>query len=591
MAKAKPAKNEKYLGFALIASLVTLAILPNAMDAFLIPKAIILILGAIWYFLSDFKIPRKLSKDPLELILISFSIWLFVLLVKSDYKWVTLFGIQGRSIGVLFYLSLIVLMWQARKFPFNKQVYLFNTFLVIGAIALIYGSMQKLQLDPFNWNLVYEGIIGVFGNPNFAGAFAALVGIGGFSLFVEKSRNLNWRIFGAILFLLSIFNIYASNARQGYVSLAIGIAPILVYLLFNLNKLAGLAAVGISIVGLFLFILGLFQTGPLANIVYKQSVSYRGDFWRTAQNMIAENPIFGVGFERFGVNYRSYRDLNQVLRNGVDAYSDNAHNIYLQFAATGGLLLSILYLLLNILVVRNFIQHFRLDSEKRFFYLTIFSIWIAIQAQSLISVDTPSIALWGWLFAGIICAKPTEGIRKRNEITINKVVAIIVLMTMSVLFIFQLNAQSGMRTAFYTQIPKNNEEYAVAKEKLLKQSENREPLNAEWPILSANSLYQDDAFKQSAAAAKRAIHLDSRDYRAWFFLASSQEKLGSFAEAIKSREAAALIDPYNAENLLELGRDYVKINEPAKAKQLINKINEFAPKSSQYSDALKELSR
>jgi presenilin-like A22 family membrane protease len=97
MAKAKPAKNEKYLGFALFASLVTLAILPNAMDAFLIPKAIILVLGAIWYFLSVFKIPRNLSKDPVELILISFSIWLFILLIKSDYKWVTLFGVQGRS--------------------------------------------------------------------------------------------------------------------------------------------------------------------------------------------------------------------------------------------------------------------------------------------------------------------------------------------------------------------------------------------------------------------------------------------------------------------------------------------------------------
>lgn len=581
------AKNNQ-LSFSLFLGAVTLIVLPSAMDPFLLPKSALLIAGGIWYFLGNLKKP-KVTKNPLQIILLIFSSWLVILFVTSDYKWVSLFGVNGRAIGIIFYLALASITWHVSKFEIQLQRKVFKNFGIIGLLVLLYGLLQYLKLDLFDWNLVYKGIIGPFGNPNFMGAFSALVGICGISLLLNSKNNVRERIFGLLLISLSVLNIYASGARQGYVSLAIGCSPILVYLLFKKAKVLGLAGLGVTASGMVLFILGLFQSGPLAEIVYKQSVSYRGDFWRTAFNMIRENPLFGVGFERFGVNYRSYRDLPQVLRNGVDAYSDNAHNVYLQFAATGGVFLALIYLALNIYVGYCFAKKLKTAPENSYFYTSVFAIWLAIQAQSLISVDTPAIALWSWVFAGFICSQQLNQESKPKDLSPSKIIGAISVMAFSILSIFQLNAQTSMRTAFYLQIPKNDKQYAAAKAGILFNAEKHEPLNAEWPILSANSLFQDDAFNQTISAAKRAVTLDPKDYRGWYFLASAQEKLSQFNDAIKSRELARKIDPYNAENLLALGRDYKATNETKKARELIAEINSFAPNSAEYQLAVKEL--
>lgn len=590
MAKPKQAQiKSNYLAFSIYLGLVTLFLLPSAMDPFLMPKAAILIVGSIWFFSSSVKHFRFNLKDPLQVLLLLLAIWFLLLLVVSDYKWISLFGVNGRATGIIFYLALIGLMWYTSKFEFVKQKRIYSSFGIIGLLVLFYGLLQYLNLDPYKWNLVYKGIIGVFGNPNFMGAFSALVGIYGFSLGLNRNSNAKLKLFGLLLVTLSLINIYASKATQGFVSLAIGIAPILVFLMFIKAKSLGFFGLGVSATGLLLFLAGLFQVGPLTEIAYKQSVSYRGDFWRTAFNMIRENPVFGVGFERFGVNYRSYRDLPQVLRNGADAYSDNAHNIYLQFAATGGLMLALLYLALNVFIVINFVNKLKTQSDNSYFYVAIFGIWLAIQAQSLISVDTPGIALWGWVFAGFLCANPENKESTKSEISPAKIVGAVTAMAFSVLSIFQFNAQTSMRNAFYLQIPKSNQEYADAKAEILQNAQNHEPWNAEWPILSANSLIQDEAYKQTLEAAKRAVKLDPKDYRGWYFLATAQEKLSLFNDAINSREAAKKIDPYNAENLLNLGRDYKAINKNEEAKQIIAEIQKFAADSSEYQTAIKEL--
>ncbi len=591
MAKAQKTKTKvEYLTFSIFLALVTISFLPNLMDPFILPKSAILVVGSIWFALNSIKPRVKLVLRPLNVTLLALILWLLILVVASDYKWISLFGVNGRATGILFYTALIGLLWHAQKFSFEKQEKIFLTFLVVSTFILFYGVLQFANLDPFEWNLVYEGIIGVFGNPNFMGAFSALAGIAGFSLFLNREFKTIFKLLGLAIFALAIINILASKATQGFVSLVIGISPFVIFELFRSSKKLGLTGIGAAAFGLLLFVLGLLQKGPLAEIVYKQSVSYRGDFWRTATNMIKENPIFGVGFERFGVNYRNYRDLPQVLRNGVDAYSDNAHNIYLHFAATGGIVLAFLYLILNVLVVSAFIQKIRFRRDQIYFYITVFSIWIAIQAQSLISIDTPGMAIWGWVFAGFLLSNPDSPTLITKDISPMKIVAALGAMAFAVLSIFQINAQSSMRTAFYAQIPKNNVEYAEAKSEILQKAENHEPLNAEWPILSANSLFQDEAYAQAEAAAIRAVEKDPKDYRGWFFLASSQEKQSKFAEAVKSREAARTIDPFNADNLLELGRDYKLTQRLGEAKKIILAIKEFAPESVQYQNAVKEFS-
>ena len=60
--------------------------------------------------------------------------------------------------------------------------------------------------------------------------------------------------------------------------------------------------------------------------------SGRTYFWSIAIRMFLDNPIFGVGFDAFGVAFTRYDTWNGFFR------IEQAHNEYLQVLAEGGIL-------------------------------------------------------------------------------------------------------------------------------------------------------------------------------------------------------------------------------------------------------------
>lgn len=97
----------------------------------------------------------------------------------------------------------------------------------------------------------------------------------------------------------------------------------------------------ISFVSTVIAILGMLNKGPLSYYLYKISIQSRGEMWQTTVNLIKDNPWTGVGIDSLGDYSLRYRDAK--IANGIAEYIDNAHNFFLQFAATGGIPLSILY--------------------------------------------------------------------------------------------------------------------------------------------------------------------------------------------------------------------------------------------------------
>jgi hypothetical protein len=175
------------------------------------------------------------------------------------------------------------------------------------------------------------------------------------------------------------------------------------YLLYTKNKIYGrIASSGMAVIS-FLAILGMLQMGPLANLLYKPSVSVRGYYWRAALKMLQDQPIFGVGIESYISHFRTYREVGYPLNYGFIISSSNAHNVPLQFFSTGGIFLGIAYLILIGFVFVTSVKALRrLEGSNQIVYLGIFTSWIAYLAQSFISIDNIGIAIWGWLFSGIL---------------------------------------------------------------------------------------------------------------------------------------------------------------------------------------------
>jgi tetratricopeptide (TPR) repeat protein len=86
--------------------------------------------------------------------------------------------------------------------------------------------------------------------------------------------------------------------------------------------------------------------------------------------------------------------------------------------------------------------------------------------------------------------------------------------------------------------------------------------------------------------AKKAVKLDKRDYRGWFFLATAYEDSGNRVKAIPARLSALELDPFNTSNMLELVKDYKAANDFDKAKAVGERIKPINPSGDDYKQAL-----
>ena len=157
-----------------------------------------------------------------------------------------------------------------------------------------------------------------------------------------------------------------------------------------------------STVGVFIAGLGMLKIGPLSSLLYKPSVTYRGDYWRAGWRMTVEHPFSGVGLDSYGDWYRRTRTVEATLRRGPEITSNAAHNVLLDFSSNGGFPLLIIYLVLTGLVIRSIFRLLRRGSSFDAPLAGLIAIWVAYHAQSIISLNQLGLAVWGWIISGAL---------------------------------------------------------------------------------------------------------------------------------------------------------------------------------------------
>jgi O-antigen ligase len=316
-----------------------------------------------------------------------------------------IFGAAGRHTGFVTYLSLTAFMLGATFVSSKAFMARIMSFLFItGLISLSYGLIQTFNLDPLNWTNSFSPVIGFLGNPNFQSSFMAITATSALSMILKSSVKSWLRVTYVIYILLALFSIYKSNSQQGY--LVFGVGFFIVFLFWIKAKFQSKFLLSIYLfissgIGVAV-ILDILQKAPWASILYKESVSNRGDMWRSGWRMTLDHPLFGVGFDNYGDWYRRYRDLDAISARGVDTMSNAAHNVFLDISTAGGFPLLIVYLAILGLTVR---AAFKLLLRTKSFDAPLAGIvgaWFAYVAQSLISINQIGLAVWGWVFSGAI---------------------------------------------------------------------------------------------------------------------------------------------------------------------------------------------
>jgi O-antigen ligase len=359
-------------------------------------------------FITQFKANKS---KPLRVVAASMVAFYLALLIPMLFSQAPLsqqiFGVAGRSLGFLHYLFLGLILLGALTETRESAVTNFLKGLTLtGLFEAFYGILQYLKLDPINWENENNWVFGTFGNPNFLSAFVGIsVSASLFMYFQNQSSG--WKLLNVSNVVLGTTMAALSDSIQGLVLIAVSLAILIIVSTFLKSKLLGIAVSVACSLSFVVAILGIFQIGPLTRFLYQDSTSYRGDYWRAGIAMIKENLFTGVGLDSYGDNYRQFRDVTAGQRRGLDVYSDSAHNLLIDLAATGGLLLLISYLFINVLVVISISRTMKASGQLKVEYLALPIIWLTFQIQTLISINVSSLAIWGWITVGLILSQST----------------------------------------------------------------------------------------------------------------------------------------------------------------------------------------
>jgi hypothetical protein len=275
-----------------------------------------------------------------------------------------------------------------------------------GLVNVLYCGWVIAFGDFIPWSNPYGNILGTFGNPNFIGAFLGIFAAALVAYVLKPGTSYSIRGVSAVIFLITFYEIVDSSAIQGRVVAAAGLGIVGFYLVRS--KFEGVIAqvtyvVVVSIGGAFA-LLGALQIGPLTKFIYKTSVSLRGEYWQAGWNMGSDHPLTGVGFDTYGDWYRRVRDTQALILPGPNVTTNAAHNVPFDVFAFGGWPLFLTYIAILVLSVIAIIKVTIRARKYDAVFVTLTTVWVCYQLQSIISINQIGLAVWGWLFGGALIA-------------------------------------------------------------------------------------------------------------------------------------------------------------------------------------------
>jgi len=331
--------------------------------------------------------------------LIYLSILIIVLFFSQQNFLAGFFGIEGRRTGFLLYLVLLLIFFQLIEWSSEKNIEkMIQIIILAGLIQQVYGFMQLFELDPIAWNS-QNRILGVMGNPNYYSAFIGISLIANL-LFLQSKRS-KLSIFVIFTIFSGIFIIYESRSVQGLFVLFSGFVTFALIKALNYKKrfypmliITGLLSVGA--------VLDLLQKSPWKPLLYEQSVSARGTFWKTAVEIGNSNPILGIGFNGYRNEYLNYVDKTALEKSGAETIVDSPHNYFLEFYASGGVPLAIINLFFFGLILTSIVILLKSKKKPTDISIVVISCWVGFQVQALISPIHITLIVWGWIFGSLI---------------------------------------------------------------------------------------------------------------------------------------------------------------------------------------------
>jgi hypothetical protein len=585
----------------------TLTIWTKLEDPINLPKMFVLVLfGAITLglvipaLLSAHKLSPREQRISLSLFSL-FAIGLLISTVATDVKYTAIFGELRRNNGFLSYFAMIILMVAGSLvFNFKSVNRYFKFFGITGLLLAFYGILQGLGADPIGWKIDYNPYITTLGNPNFTSGFLGLSGIAILYLVID-AKDRKFQVAYAIGLLANLYILWRSGSIQGVFGFLIGATVIVLVKLWLINKRYGQIGLVTAAVAGTPVALAVLNIGPLASKLYQGTLRNRFDYWNAAIGMFKDHPIFGVGIDRFGEYYRQYAVQNQVVQGQI---TDNAHSVYLQLLATGGLILFIPYLLLILLITFIGLKSLiKFQGAEKFKVGALFGIWLGTISLNFVTVDNLGVGVWFWITGGVLVAislskgqsatakQEAKEKASRKKVARSEIVESTFPITYIASFVLVVVAlvmtvpTLGKSSALYS-FKKNASSYTTQTyiSALVSESKGAGD-DPQYLIQLANLALTQNAINEAFVMIDQINKVDSRSFYGNYFAAFALEALNKRSAAIKYRDRLKELDPWNNASLIELIKNYLSVGDIAAAVEIAAVIKRNYPGSQSDIDA------
>jgi len=591
--------ENKLVALPLGLAIVDLAFQKNAVDPLNPVKFWVLGVLALWCF-ADIAAgknwiqynSRKEFKSFIA-ILGFFAVGCLAAFYFTDVPTTGLLGESGRNLGLLNYIFLgVVIFYSVLKLDIFNLNYIFYSAEILLLTLTIYGYAQHFNHDFLKWKNQYSPVILMTGNPDFAASLISILLILTFANIFFQQESLR-KVLLAGLLVLSLPVLYWTHALQGMITALVGIGFILSVLIWSKSKRIGLSFIALEAgVGL-MSLLGTVQIGPLTKLLYKDSIRDRGYDWKAAMSMFKSQPITGVGLDRYGAYFTQYRSPQYPLIYGYQQTVTNAHNVFLEFFATGGIILGVGYLLLTIFIGIQAVSLFKNVSQKNRIAVTgLIAAWVAFVAQSCISVDCLAISIWGWTLGGAIIGLSIRSslaaaeknaqsgkVYRSGEPSAYRGLVFLGLTFCFLLIVVSMYRNESHISKFIASGAPTNPKYQASYLAVAESDFNQTFMSPNYKFQTAVTLIKNNYAQQGIAYLNLTIKADKRHLDSYVLLSRIYEDLHfvDLPKAIEARKEIVKLDPYNAENLLGLENDYLLIKQKDQARQMASRIQEIAP--------------
>ena len=416
--------------------LVTVLVSPLLLDPINLTKLLTLSLGvgvAGLFFLQKFNKTEffKIERVVFIIVVCFLSLAYLSSIINKQNLYNSAMGAWGRNNGLISltaFLFIFLMFSSIKNQPLPKL--LLSNLVVLGFFLSVYAWLQHFKLDIIS-NLFpsYQppGITLTLGNSNFASAFLGLTFTASIGFALNSINTKSMRLAALFSGFIHIPLIPLLDT-QGRIIFAVGgLIVVGVWLSTSSNRVWQKISYGYwafsTLIG-FLGLIGLFGFGIFSERLSNDVVNLKDRYyhWISALNMMKDNIFFGVGIDAFGDYYRRYRtEESIILRGTAMSGTDNAHNSFLQYGATGGAPLLLVYAVLILFILWRSLKAFKLQSDKRLVG-TLFAVWIGYQVQSLVSIEQIGISIWHWVISGILVNLSYESISvidKTQEKSVN----------------------------------------------------------------------------------------------------------------------------------------------------------------------------